>query len=123
MEDFGMDEALADVKLRDDLIKMYKNPIFKKILVDGYFKKEPARLAQAITNPEMQDEVDQRSLNEMIRGIGHLQNYLLNITQGGNRAELLIEDHKQAIIDEQLAVEQEIEIDPITGDECVVEDV
>ena len=92
MEDFGMDEALADVKLRDDLIKMYKNPIFKKIL------------------------------NEMIRGIGHLQNYLLNITQGGNRAELLIEDHKQAIIDEQLAVEQEIEIDPITGDECVVED-
>ena len=31
MEDFGMDEALADVKLRDDLIKMYKNPIFKKI--------------------------------------------------------------------------------------------
>ena len=80
-------DAKKVIKFRDDLQKMFKHPTFKKAIIEGYFKEEPARIAQALTNPSMQDEVDQRSLNEMLRGIGHLNNYLLNIIREGNNTE------------------------------------
>lgn len=120
MEQLGMEESRAAVTLRDELQEMYSHPTFKKIFLDGYFTDEPARIAQALTNPSMQDEVDQRCLGEMIRGIGHTQNYLLEVVRLGNTAQLQIEEADEEAKQELIKEAQEIEIDPITGEEIVV---
>ena len=124
MNETAMTEADAKkaIKFRDDLQKLFKHPTFKKAIVEGYFKSEPARIAQALTNPSMQDEVDQRSLNEMLRGVGHLNNFLLNIIREGNTIEIQLEEHKAQVEEEARLAEMETVIDPITGDEIEVEE-
>ena len=115
-------EAREIIKTKDDLEKLFKNAAFKKIISDGYFKDEAARIAQAITNPEMQDEVDQRSLDEMFRAIGHFNNYLLNVIQRGRETEIQLKEHEEEMLAAQKREDSTYEIDPITGDEIEVTD-
>ncbi len=126
MDMAGMKEAKADIKLRNELNELYKHPTFKKVFLDGYFTDEPARIAQALCNPVMQDEIDQRSLDEMLRGIGHCQNFLLEITKAGNTGEYQIKEAKEqeaaAMEHARLEDEGKIVIDNITGDEMVYSD-
>lgn len=117
----GLLEAQSAVKLRDELAEMYGTPTFKEVFLEGYFKEEPARIAQALTNPSMQDDVDQRNLDEMLRAIGHMQNYLLNLTREGNTAEMQIEEWKNEEIKAAQSIGKKMEVDPITGDEYEVD--
>ena len=114
------EDAKKVIKLRDDLQKLFKHPTFKKVVVDGYFKNEPARIAQALTNPSMQDETDQRSLSEMLRGVGHFNNYLLNVIREGNTVEIQLEEHMKELEEEARLAETQTLTDPITGDEIEV---
>ena len=122
MNDAAMTETEAKkvIKLKDDLIKLFNHPTFKKVISEGYFKAEPARIAQALTNSEMQDETDQRSLGEMLRAVGHLNNYLTNVIREGRNVELQLEEHKKELLESQKMSEVEVEVDPITGEEIVI---
>jgi hypothetical protein len=113
-----LDEAKKAVAMRDALLKLKKNREFKKIFEEGYFKDEAARLARAIANYEMQDEINQRALDEQFRAIGHVQNYMLTIIQAGNNMEALIEEHEERLREEA----KETVIDDITGEEIILED-
>ena len=117
-----IEDGKAAIDLRDRLKELYKEVTFKEVFVDGYFKEEAARIAQAMTNPSMQDEIDQRSLDEMIKAIGHIQNYLLNVVRTGNNIEAQMSEQEAERLKIAEDAEKNTEVDPITGDEYEVEE-
>lgn len=114
--------ALGRIKMKDAILAMMKTPEFILVFKDGYHRDEAARLAQATTNPEMQDEVDQRSLHEMICSIGHSQNYLLNIVKEGRHLESQMAEAKAEAAQAAIDADKTFEVDDITGDEFEVID-
>ena len=113
-------EAQKAVTRRDKMVKLVNGKLFDEIIQDGYFRDEAARLATALTNPSMQDDIDQRNLIEMTKAIGHIQNWILNVTREGNTAEMQIEEWKKEEIEKSKIIDVEMEVDPITGDEFEV---
>ena len=114
--------ALERIGMKDAILAMMKTPEFILIFKNGYHRDEAARLAQAITNPEMQDEVDQRSLHEMICSIGHSQNYLLNIVKEGRHLETQMVESRAEAAQAAIDAAKTFEVDDITGDEFEVID-
>ncbi len=129
MVEMTMEDAQLLVEERDELGKMLKSKLFKKYIGDKYFKEEAARLANAATNPEMMDDIDQREIFSMLKGIGHLQNFFLEIKRKGDNAERSIEEYKEEQRQEELRrIEEEtkankvFEFDKITGEPIEVKD-
>ena len=60
--------------LRDNCLKLTANEAWKDVIDEGYFKEEAARLVMAKSNTSL-DEAQQRSIDNMIAGIGSLSNY------------------------------------------------
>lgn len=121
-----IDEARKFVEKRDRLTKLVNSKGFKEFFTEGYFKDEAARLAQAITNPNMQDDIDQREIDGQFRAIGHLQNFILTIKQQGDAKEHAIkeyeEEERERLIHEAQVEAGNVDIDNITGEEIVKED-
>lgn len=124
-----LEDAQKFVDKRDRLTAFLLSDDFKEFFQEGYFEKEASRLAQAITNPNMQDDIDQREIDGQFRAIGHVQNYLLTIKQQGDAKEHAIKEHEdelarleaernQKMIDEA----KTMEVDPITGEEYEVKE-
>ena len=116
------EEAEKAIAFKDAVYKLYENEEFKMVFIEGYFRDEAARLAQASTNYEMQDEVDQRNIHEQIKGIGHLQNFLRVAVASGARIEEAMKEEEEA---RQEAIKDEETtkiVDPVTGDEFEVEE-
>jgi hypothetical protein len=110
------DQAEKDIKLGEEMEKLLLNRSFKKVFLEGYFRDEAARLAKAITNYEMQDEVNQREIDGQFRAIGHVQNFILEIKKKANvMKDALAEEEREEIESNKI-----FEVDPITGDEYEV---
>jgi len=120
MIEMTKESAQKVVKKRDDLLKLQENPIFKEIFIEGYFRDEAARIAQAIVNPEMMDDIDQRELEGQMRSIGHIQNYMLTIRQAGNAMEARIKEAEAEEREAERLANVEVVVDDITGDEIEV---
>lgn len=121
MIEVSLEDAQKLIDRKTKLIKLQDNAIFKKIFVEGYFKDEAARIAQAITNPEMMDDIEQRELLSQLKAIGHMQNYMLTIRQAGTTMELALKEEEERKIQEELNANKVKEVDPITGEEFEVE--
>ena len=120
-EQITMADAQEKVDKRDRLTALIKTDAFKEFFMDGYFRDEAMRLAQAITHPGMQDDIDQREIDGQFRAIGHVQNYILTIKQEGDRKEANIKEHLEEELERQIQEEKTLETDPITGEEYEVE--
>ena len=120
--DTGMLQAQERIETRDRLKAFMDTPDFKEFIVDGFQNDEVVRCSQALIQDAMQDEIDQRLLNQKVVAGAHLGQYLLTVIQMGNTAELQIRDAKEEEVNAQLAEDANTYTDPITGDECVVED-
>ncbi len=121
-EQMTMEDAQKVVNKRDRLTALLSTDAFKEFFMEGYFKEEAARLAQAITHPGMQDEIDQREIDGQFRAIGHVQNYILTIKQMGDAKEQAIKDHLEEELERQISEEKVMEVDNITGDEYEIKD-
>ena len=56
--------------------KLQRNPTFKKVIVQGYFKDEAVRQVSLLSDPAMQDPDRQLLITNAMRGIGELQSWL-----------------------------------------------
>ena len=77
------------ILLRDNFYKLSENKHFKEIILNDYFKEEAARLVMAKSNAQ------QRSIDNMIAGIGSLSNYFDMIIRRGNEMEVSMKDFEQ----------------------------
>ena len=80
--------------LRDNCVKLTASEPWKDVIDTGYFKEEAARLVMAKSNANL-DEVQQRSIDNMIAGIGSLSNYFDMIIRRGNEMEVSMKDFEQ----------------------------
>ena len=122
MEDLGMAQALERVETRDRLLKFMDTDAFKEFIVDGFQNDEVVRVSQALIEDAMQDEIDQRLLKQKFVAGAHLGQYFRTMIQQGNTAEMQITELKEYEVQQEINNNQTIEIDPITGDECIVKE-
>jgi hypothetical protein len=92
--DIQINVAEEIINLRDNYYKLSENKYFKEIIINDYFKEEAARLVMAKSNSNL-DEVQQRSIDNMILGVGGLSNYFDMIVRRGNEMELSMQDYEQ----------------------------
>ena len=79
----SIETAKASVAYMDSVDALSKEKHFNKVVGEGYFKEEAARIAGMLADPTMQGEVDQRELFSQIKAIGHFRQYLIQIKRNG----------------------------------------
>lgn len=67
--------------------RLFLNPDFKLLIVDGYFKQEPARLAGMLASDNLSDDKNRKIIMEEIIAIGKLRNRLSQLTRNGEAAK------------------------------------
>ncbi|MGQ0565585.1 MAG: hypothetical protein ACT4OK_11010 [Gemmobacter sp.] len=78
--------------------RLYSNPDFKALIVDGYFLKEAARLALLHGDPGLRADIKGAVLDEM-KGPGALKRYLSLLVQRGRAAEDEINQAREAMFE------------------------
>lgn len=90
---------------RKQLLKLESNREFRKIVLDGYFTEEAARLAGISADPAFEKEREQ--IMTEIRAISCLRQFFRNIDRIGAMAEAELEENQEAL-EELRAVEGEV---------------
>lgn len=90
-------EARELVEMRDAFNRLADNIDFKKVILQGYFKDEAARLVEARGNPHLQKPEDQAKLLRSIDGIAEFKSYILASIARGNGAEQAIKAGEEAL--------------------------
>lgn len=81
-----LEKALEE---RELALKLYKNPEFKKLILDTFCTKECARYAQESADPALSPEQRADAL-AMAQAAGHLRRFLSVKVTLGNQAERLM---------------------------------
>lgn len=84
--ELSMEQAKAVVERARLARQLSKNPAFKKLIMDGYFVDEAARLAHLVSDPALAPEHRQFVFNDL-NGVGALKRYLSTIVRMGDAAE------------------------------------
>ena len=93
-------DAHALVDRREKALKLFNNPEFKEIILDGFCLKDCARYAQSSEDPALDANARADSLN-IAQASGHLRRFLSVIIQMGNAAAYQIPSIEQAILEIQ----------------------
>jgi epoxyqueuosine reductase QueG len=115
--DMTREQAAKALELRDAIIALFNDSKYKTVFEDAYFRDEAARLALATVDNEMQDEIEQRIVNEKIRAVGHLHVFLNSQIALGNMVQASLDAEEKEKVDAAKVVEY----DEITGDSYEVE--
>jgi len=83
-------EAQKIVEMGNKARDLAKNPLFKELILDGYFMNEAARLAHLSSDP-MINETQREQVQRDIFGIGGLKRYLRTITMMADNAQSELE--------------------------------
>jgi len=89
-----IDVAKELIAVRDSYVKLSDNKFFKEVILEGYFKKEAARLVMAKSNPNL-DEAMQKNLDNKILGVGGLVQYFNEILRVGDMAQEALGQQEQ----------------------------
>lgn len=96
-----LEDSKASIVRRDEALKLYKDPLFKKLIIDEFCTTECARYAQASSDPALRPEERADSL-AIAQASGHLRRYLSVIVAMGNQAEGMM-DRLEAEIEDARA--------------------
>jgi len=86
-----IDMVKEAVALADKLDTLSRVPEFKEVVLDGFMKEEPARLASIITDANLLEDVDQREILGAIKAVGYLGDYFRNIQKRGEQMRAALE--------------------------------
>lgn len=99
-EVFALEKQLEDgkqfIERRDLALKLYKNPEFKKLILDDFCTTECARYAQSSADPALDDRQRADAL-ALAQSAGHLRRFLSVVVTMGNQAERLAPELEDAI--------------------------
>ncbi len=76
--------------MRDNCVTMMDSPAYKDIIEEGYFKEEAARLVMAKSAPLKPEQM--QLIDNMILGVGALQNFLNSIMRRGNDMDRAVQE-------------------------------
>ncbi|KXJ61566.1 MAG: hypothetical protein AXW14_08880 [Alteromonas sp. Nap_26] len=90
-------EAQRFVDKATALEQLTKNRHFTKLVLEGYFKDEAARITGLLGEPEFASEQDQKELFSQLKAISHLQQHFRTISMLGDQMRAAIDDMDAAI--------------------------
>lgn len=81
----SIEAAKKAIAKGDAFDRLTKNPDFRKIILEDYFEKEPARLVGLLTDSEMMDDDNQTGLKNDMIGISVLRKHFMVIQRIANQ--------------------------------------
>lgn len=100
-----LEEQLNDekglIERRDTIVRLGKNPDFRKVILDQFIVEECARYARESGDPALPAQARADALC-MAQAAGHLKRYLNVQIAMGNAAERKIEEIEEAIEEERI---------------------
>ena len=99
-----LEDAKRTVALRDDLMKLAKNKLFKTLIVDAYMKDESLRLTQIIG--EFQHKENRDEIVDALKSISHFRQWMDRILGMGDVAEQSIKEYELALQDAYAEMEE-----------------
>jgi hypothetical protein len=102
----NIDQARGVVALGESLDRLFQNPDFREVIVEGYFRDEAVRLVELKAAPQMAKPQYQEPILKAIDAIGALQQHFNKIRLMADQARQAIEDSEQEL--ESLAAEGEL---------------
>lgn len=93
--ELSLDQAKEMVDRKNMVNKLMGNREFKKLILDGYFKDESARLVGLLGDPAVQ--AHREEIIRSMDGISQLQIYLRTVSQMGSVAERDVADYEKAL--------------------------
>ena len=100
----SIEAAKAKVKVKDDMLKLQKNPLFKKVMMEGYLKDYALGLVMFKASPPAASEQAQERIEAELSGISRFNNFMKMGINEGLRAEADLADYEL-----ELAVAEEEE--------------
>lgn len=91
----SIEQAQKDVDKRESLYRLMKNRDFKALFMKGFFEEEAIRLVELKSHPAQQGELEQLIIDNQIRSIGMLKQFMNTIRVKGDMSERAIADHEQ----------------------------
>lgn len=91
-----LEAAKQQAGLLEALQRLERNRDFRKVILDGYFRDEPARLASLLAEPRLTTEQKADTLNS-IKAVGELQQWFLKVRTFGDQAQKAIIDHEEEL--------------------------
>jgi hypothetical protein len=94
--ELSIEDAKAQIAMKDALEKLTRNRDFKKLILDEYFEKNAIRLVMLKSSPVAQGsaEVHDGVLREM-DAIGSLRQYFAGVMRNGTIAEKSLRDYEE----------------------------
>lgn len=103
--ELSIEQAEKKVKLAEQLERLFENEDFKALIDEGFMKEYALRMVKLRAHPAMQEDRDQRIINEKIEAVGTLNQYFQAIFAEGRHAEGALEQAVEA----RNEIEKEIE--------------
>lgn len=103
-----IEELKEAIDLKKLVLSLESNRAFKKIVIDGYFEVEAARLARISSEPMLNQEQRQSIFTDMA-GVGAFKRFLHLIVQKGNAAEGMLSSYEADLAEARLEEAMESE--------------
>jgi len=94
----SVDEAKAKIKVKDDMLTLQKNPLFKRVMMDGYLKDYALGLVMFKASPPAANEQAQSRIEAELNGISRFNNFMRMGINEGLRAEADLADYELELV-------------------------
>lgn len=94
----SMAEAKKVLALGEALKRLQRDPDYKLVVSEEYFKEEASRLTMLTAEPNF-DEVRKANVQAAIRGIGELRQFLMIVERNAEMAREAIYQAEQALVE------------------------
>lgn len=94
--ELSISEAKKSIEMGKMAEKLAINRDFKKVVMDGYFVDEAARLVHLLGDPRLNQEGRESVLRD-IQGLGAFKQYLQNKVREGHMAQDALEEHQETL--------------------------
>jgi hypothetical protein len=94
--ELSIEEAKSVISMGEKALKLAENPLFKELILEGYFEKEAIRLTHMSSDPNIPAEY-RECVNRDLHGPAALKRYLRTMVQLGGVAATSLFDYEETL--------------------------
>lgn len=100
-----IEQAKKDIARKDRLARLQNNPDFKDLIEKDFMESHAIRQVMLKAHPGLQDEKNQKAIDQQISAVGQLKQYLIAVYTQGMNAEIALgedENTREELLREDL---------------------
>jgi len=95
--EISIEAAKGAVERKNKLERLLKDPDFKEVFEEGYFKNEAARLVSLLCDGDWRTEEKRAEIIDDMLGISSVRQYIMGVRQMGRHLERQIAESEAAL--------------------------